>query len=427
MKAEICELFQDNNYRKDLSAELINRLGDSVDAIASSWIVYEITGQASWSAIIYALNRIPTIILTPLAGPWVEHHNKKLIMIITDLIRAVCVGLLATALLMGFVNAPMIAILSLVISGAEAFRLPAGTALFPQIVPEHLYGHAMSVRKAASGAVELIGTAIAAVIIALIGSSGAIYVDMATFILSALIILSMKLKDDSNEKAEAFSISAYMQDLKDGFMYCATKKRLVSITMIVLFLNGILVPLDSLKTPMINELLHGDALFLSAFGTTFVISMLAGSVIFPMIQKHLNAKIVLAMVSVVITAVYFITVAASPLYTNPYIALGFLVVLTAALGLCITVANMFLGIESYRIIDKEYLARTSSIGNALGSAIMPVTAALISGLLRFSNVAHIFLGAGAVAIVFCILLFAKGDLDDEDKKTTVTTESLETI
>ncbi|MCR5671065.1 MAG: MFS transporter, partial [Butyrivibrio sp.] len=75
MKAEIRELFQNRNYRKDLSAELINRFGDSVDAIASSWIVYEITGQASWSALIYALNRIPTIILTPLAGPWVERQN----------------------------------------------------------------------------------------------------------------------------------------------------------------------------------------------------------------------------------------------------------------------------------------------------------------------------------------------------------------
>ncbi|MCR5469305.1 MAG: MFS transporter [Lachnospiraceae bacterium] len=426
MKAEIRELFQNSNYRKDLSAELINRFGDSVDAIASSWIVYEITGQASWSAIIYALNRIPTICLTPLAGPWVERHNKKLIMVITDIIRAICVGFLATGLLLGFLNAPMMAVLSLLISSAEAFRVPAGTALFPQIVPEHLYGEAMSISRAASSTVELVGTAVAALIIGLIGSSGAIYVDMVTFILSALIILSMNLKDDSSENAEEFNINTYFNDLKDGFVYCATKKRLVAITMIVLFLNGILVPLDSLKAPMVNELLHGDAYFLSAFGITFVISMLVGSLIFPMIQKHLNAKMVLVMVSVVITAVYFIIVAASPLYTNPYIALAFLVVLTAVLGLCITIANMFLGVESYRIIDKEYLARTSSIGNALGSAIMPVTAALISGLLQFSNVAQIFLGAGVVAIVFCIVLFAKGDLDDE-KEAAVSTESMEAV
>ena len=425
MKAEIRELLQNSNYRKNLSAELINRFGDSIDAIASSWIVYEITGQASWSAIIYALNRIPTICLTPLAGPWVERHNKKMIMVITDLIRAICVGFLATGLLMGFLNAIMIAVLSLVISSAEAFRVPAGSALFPQIVPEHLFGEAMSINKAASSTVELIGTAIAAVIIAFIGSSGAIYVDMMTFILSALLIFSMKLKEDSKEKAEAFNLSSYINDFKDGFIYCAKKKRLVAITMVILFLNGILVPFDSLKAPMVSELMHGDAIFLSAFGITFVISMLVGSLIFSKIYRCLNAKMVIAMVSVVITAVYFIIVAASPLYTNPYIALAILIVLTAALGFSITIANIFLGVESYRIIDKEYLARTSSIGSALGSAIMPLTAGLISGLLQFSNVAHIFLGAGVVAIVFCIILLAKGDLDE--KETTVTTESLEAV
>ena len=423
MKAEIRELFQNRNYRKDLAAELINRFGDSIDAIASSWIVYEITGQASWSAIIYALNRVPTIILTPLAGPWVERHNKKLIMVITDLIRAICVGLLATGLLMGFLNAPMIAVLSLIISSAESFRLPAGSALFPQIVPEHLYGEAMSINKAATSTVELIGTAVAAVIIAFIGSSGAIYVDMMTFILSALLIFSMKLKEDSNEKAEPFSLSSYMADFKDGFMYCAKKKRLVAITMVILFLNGILVPFDSLKAPMISELMNGNAIYLSVFGITFVISMLVGSLIFSKIYKHLNAKMVIAAVSIVITAVYFIIVAAAPLYSNPYVAVGFLIALTAALGFSITIANIFLGVESYRIIDKEYLARTSSIGNALGSAIMPVTATLISGLLKFVGVAHIFLGAGVVAIVFCIVLLAKGDLDE--KETEEKAESLE--
>ena len=49
----------------------------------------KITGNAAWSAIIYGVNRIPSIIITPLAGAWVEGQKKKTIMIVTDLIRAV--------------------------------------------------------------------------------------------------------------------------------------------------------------------------------------------------------------------------------------------------------------------------------------------------------------------------------------------------
>lgn len=50
----------------------------------------------------YGVNRIPSIIITPLAGAWVEGQKKKTIMIVTDLIRAVCVAFVATGYLFGF-------------------------------------------------------------------------------------------------------------------------------------------------------------------------------------------------------------------------------------------------------------------------------------------------------------------------------------
>ena len=46
------DIFRQTEYMKIMIAALINRFGDSIDAIASTWIVYEITGNAAWSAII---------------------------------------------------------------------------------------------------------------------------------------------------------------------------------------------------------------------------------------------------------------------------------------------------------------------------------------------------------------------------------------
>ncbi|SDI59718.1 MFS transporter, DHA3 family, macrolide efflux protein [Pseudobutyrivibrio sp. 49] len=425
MKVAYKELFANRNFRKDLAASLINRFGDSIDAIASSWIVYELTGEASWSAIIYAINRLPTIFLTPLAGPWVERHNKKMIMVVTDLIRALCVGVLATGLLLGFLSAPLIAVLSFIISSAEAFRIPAGTAIFPQIVPREQYGTAMSVNQASSSVVELIGTGVAAAIIALIGSAGAIYVDMVTFVLSALLIMSLELHEDVHKDSNGFSVSGYFADLKGGFVYCASKKRLVAITMMILFLNGILVPLNSLQTPMVTELFRGNVWYLSVFGTTLSISMLLGSVIYPMIQDRLNVKMVLVMICTGIAGFYLLMVAGKGLYSNLYFAMSTIVVLAAMLGLIISVGNMFLGIETIRMIDREYLARAASIGNALGSAIVPVTAFIVSIAVRFVGVPTIFVGAGLIAVAFCGVLFLNHSLDDEEPQAVDKNESLE--
>ena len=413
MKVSYKELLANTNFRKNLGASLVNRFGDSIDAIASSWIVYELTGEASWSAIIYAINRLPTIFLTPLAGPWVERHNKKTIMVVTDLIRALCVGVLATGLLLGFLSAPLLAVLNLIISSAEAFRIPAGTAIFPQIVSKDQYGTAMSVNQASSSVVELIGTGVAAAIIAVIGSAGAIYVDMCTFIMSALLIATMRLNEEKKTDGNGFSLHTYLNDLKEGFTYCASKKRLVAITMMVLFLNGILVPLNSLKTPMVAELFHGDPWYLSVFGITFVVSMLIGSVLFPMIQNKLSVKMVLVLISIGITGFYAFIVVGRPLYTNAYIAVIILTVLTGLLGLAISIGNMYLGVETLRIIDKEYLARAASIGNALGSAIVPVTAFVVSIALRFVGVAVVFVGTAIIAAAFCGILYCQSGLDEE--------------
>ena len=89
---------------KMIVAALINRFGDSIDAIASTWIVYELTGSAVWSAVIFGVNKVPSVFVTPLAGAWVEGRNKKAIMIITDLIRAVCVAFVASGYLLGFLQ-----------------------------------------------------------------------------------------------------------------------------------------------------------------------------------------------------------------------------------------------------------------------------------------------------------------------------------
>ena len=153
------DIFRQTEYMKIMIAALINRFGDSIDAIASTWIVYEITGNAAWSAIIYGVNRIPSIIITPLAGAWVEGQKKKTIMIVTDLIRAVCVAFVATGYLFGFLQAWMLLVTTLTISTVEAFRGPASAALTPKVLEKEYYEYGISLSTTLSSMVELIGTA----------------------------------------------------------------------------------------------------------------------------------------------------------------------------------------------------------------------------------------------------------------------------
>ena len=60
------QIIRNKNFMTLQIANAVNRLGDSLDAIALSWLVYQISQSASSSAINFAINYLPTVLLLSL-------------------------------------------------------------------------------------------------------------------------------------------------------------------------------------------------------------------------------------------------------------------------------------------------------------------------------------------------------------------------
>ena len=135
-----------------------------------------------------------------------------------------------------------------------------------------------------SSVTELAGTMAAGGIIAVIGAAGAIYLDMATFLLSALIICFVNTREERS-RSQIFDGKAYITNLKEGFSYVRKSHEVCYLMVVVLFMNGILVPLNSLEAPMVDEILHGGAEMLSLLSAALTVGMLFGSVTYPVVKK----------------------------------------------------------------------------------------------------------------------------------------------
>lgn len=107
----------------------------------------------------------------------------------------------------------------------------------PKILDEKYYGYGMSLISTICTLVELIGTAIAAGIIALIGTAGAIYVDMITFLLSAIIILAVNTKEKNLQK-QKFDVKEYLNTFADGLSYVKQDKTILFFCGTAVFLNA---------------------------------------------------------------------------------------------------------------------------------------------------------------------------------------------
>ena len=407
------DVFSQTEYVKIMFAALINRFGDSIDAIASTWIVYQITGSAAWSSLIFGINTLPTVVVTPLAGPWVEGRNKKRIMIFTDLIRAVVVAAVASLFLVDLLQPWMLLVSSLIISTVEAFRDPANTALTPMVLDDELYEFGMSLKSSLSQIVQLIGLGCAAGIIAVVGISGALYIDMATFIISAAIIIFVNTHEVKKEKVD-FKFNEYIKDLTDGAKYISKEALLVFFLLYTVFLNAVLVPSNSLQAPMVEEILHSGVEVLSILSIAFTVGMILGSIVYPIIAQKITAKIFYWGETVAIAVYYIGLVVAEPLYSSKTLTYVIVTVLAVSLGMAISIGSSMITVIFMRNVNKEFIARAAGIATSVGVMALPVVSFIISGIVSFVSVQTVFVVSGIVAIIVSVALSKYIYLLEED-------------
>ena len=204
------DILSQHQYMKVIFANVISRFGDSIDAIAFTWLVYAVTKSAAWTAVIFAMNQLPSVILQPFTGALVERMNKKRIMVLTDIVRGIIVAGMAGLYVAGMITPFILIIFTLIISSVEAFCLPASISLIPKIIEKKYYGFGTSLNSSISNIMQLIGMGMAGIIIGCWGIETAILIDGTTFLLSALITSTVKVKENI-EKHGKLEVTGYFE------------------------------------------------------------------------------------------------------------------------------------------------------------------------------------------------------------------------
>jgi MFS family permease len=400
------QILRQKEYMKTVLAAVINRFGDSIDGIALVWLVYQLTQSAAWSAIIFGVNRIPTIFLQPFAGAAIEGRNKKRIMVITDIIRGLCVGFIATAFLFEFLNQWWLLIATVIISSAEAFRGPASSALLPKLLDKKYYSFGLSLNSSACSVMELVGLGAAGVIISVFSLSAAIYIDMATFFLSAIIIMTLRVKEEK-VTSEKINTKEYLDSLKGGVTYLKNDSNLRYFVLLAVFLNAVLVPLNSLQAPLVSEVLKVNEIMLSVLGFAISTGMIVGAAIYPYISSKLSKRGVASLGAYSI-GIYYLTYVIAGIFINSEALIYILVSITSfVVGVAIALLSTFCNVEFIRNIQGEYIARVSALFGACCVAAVPVVSFLVSILAGFTPTVVLFLIAGIIDIIVSILLCGK--------------------
>ncbi|HKW86822.1 MAG TPA: MFS transporter [Nitrospiraceae bacterium] len=208
-------------------SQMVSQIGDGVSKLALLWFVYSITGSALKTTVIGLLQTLPPIILGPLIGVYVDRLPKKPILIGTDVLRAILIGLIPCWVPVEAFTVERLYILVLLHAMASAIFGPAMTASIPFLVARSQFTAANALLQSTTSLGIVLGPALSGVGIATLGSQEVLCVNAVAYLVSASCLLPIRLVSEKSPRTGGNLISSTILDLLEGFRFAFVKQRVI--------------------------------------------------------------------------------------------------------------------------------------------------------------------------------------------------------
>jgi len=175
-------------FRRLWAARSISAFGDSLGLVALIVYVVDTAGEAFTVAALLLVGEFIPSLLGPFSGALSDRFDRRRIMILSELVQAVAVLLIAITL----PPMPMLLMLVAVRAVASQVLQPAARSVIPILVPDRHLESANSAIGFGANGMEAIGPFVAASLIEVIGIRAVLLIDVATFLVSAALLARLR-------------------------------------------------------------------------------------------------------------------------------------------------------------------------------------------------------------------------------------------
>ena len=197
---------------------VLSVIGDYFLFIALPFFVYERTGSVLATGAMFAAETLPRLLFGSVAGVFVDRWDRKRTMVFADLSRAVVL----LPLLVVAAGGPLALVyaVAFVEASVSMFFLPAKSAIIPNLVAERDLTAANSLDSLSEEVPSLIGPILGGALLGVVGLSGLVLLDIATYLVSALLISLISVPTAAQEGDEPdvtpeVAVSAWANALKE--------------------------------------------------------------------------------------------------------------------------------------------------------------------------------------------------------------------
>ena len=233
---------------------------------------FEKTGSATTLGLIQVFFLTPFLLISPFAGVMVDRHNRKLMMMLSDLGAGLStVGILVLQAF-GVLQIWHLYLAAVINGLGNTFQWPAYSAVISTMLPKEQYGRANGMMSLIEAGPGVIAPLIAGALLPTIGLTGILFIDVATFILSIGLLLLAHIPQPPRTADGVQGQGGMWKEAAYGFRYIFARPGLVGLLTVFLvgnFFSGIQL---TLLAPMIlsrtsnNEIIFGSVQSARALG-----------------------------------------------------------------------------------------------------------------------------------------------------------------
>jgi MFS transporter, DHA3 family, macrolide efflux protein len=257
---------------------VISAVGSGLTSFALSIWIYQRTDSVSLLALNLLAVALPGIIISPLAGLMADRYNRRVILIVVDLIAGA-----STLIVFWLILTDRIGLLwpiyltTFLRSTASAFQWPAYMATVPLLVPRDDLERASALSQAGDALNYLAAPVVAGMLYVLpgVGFAGIVGIDLATMVVAVLTLLAVRVPDAPPDLESEAAKSSFLEEMTYGWHYIRSRKGLLGLLIyyaVVNFFQEFSVPLVQ---PMLLNLAAPNivGLCLSIMAVGFVVGI----------------------------------------------------------------------------------------------------------------------------------------------------------
>jgi MFS family permease len=242
------------NFRLFFGGQSISLIGTWMTRVATGWLVYRLTGSALLLGTVSFAGQIPTFLLAPFAGVWVDRWDRRQVLLWTQALSMAQSLTLAWMTLSGRITVPWLLVLGAMQGFINAFDMPGRQAFMVKMVDDRRdLQNAIAINSSMVNMARLIGPSLAGILIAATSEGWCFLVDGISYIAVIASLLLMRLHAPVVKRQAASTLS----ELKAGWKYVSEFLPIRTILLLFAVVSLMGMPFVVLMPIFAAKVLHG--------------------------------------------------------------------------------------------------------------------------------------------------------------------------